>query len=317
MLTNKLNLPQPFVDAATSDHKYKPHRYSVTEVLGGACEAILKRRHDSEITEDVSQRIWAVFGTAVHKVLQEAEATETQLQENWMSIPITVKKNGNCDKDGNPVEPYEKVGNYELSGIFDLYDDSTGTVTDYKTCATWKIIFGDFEDWRKQTLAYCWMLRSQGFNARRGEIVALIRDHNQRKAKTEKDYPKHPVFRIGWDFTESDFEKMQLDTIAWFSQIMDEESLPDQELTPCNSIERWSKPTKWAVMRKGQKRAVKLFDSKDKALEFMDWLANQASNKGKPLYIEERRGEDTKCESYCSVAEFCPYYQALMRQREQ
>ena len=112
--TNELNLPKPLVDAATSSYKYKKNRYSVTALLGGTCEAILRRRHDSEITEDVSQRIWAVFGTAVHKVLQEAEATETQLQENWMSVPITVKKNGNCDKDGNPVEPYEKVGNYEL-----------------------------------------------------------------------------------------------------------------------------------------------------------------------------------------------------------
>ena len=30
ILTNKLNLPQPFVDAATNDHKYTEGRYSVT-----------------------------------------------------------------------------------------------------------------------------------------------------------------------------------------------------------------------------------------------------------------------------------------------
>lgn len=57
MITNKLNLPQPFVEAATSDHKYKPHRYSVTEVLGGTCEAILKRRHHGEAEEDVADRV--------------------------------------------------------------------------------------------------------------------------------------------------------------------------------------------------------------------------------------------------------------------
>jgi len=55
--TNELNLPEPLVDAVKSNHAYKEHRYSVTEVLGGTCEAILKRRHDGEITEDVSQRI--------------------------------------------------------------------------------------------------------------------------------------------------------------------------------------------------------------------------------------------------------------------
>lgn len=57
MITNNFDLPQPFVDAATSDHTYKPNRYSVTEVLGGTCEAVLKRRHAGEATEDVSDRL--------------------------------------------------------------------------------------------------------------------------------------------------------------------------------------------------------------------------------------------------------------------
>lgn len=58
MITNKLNLPQPFVDAATSDHRYTVGRYSVTEVLGGTCEAILKRRHENEIEDDVADRVY-------------------------------------------------------------------------------------------------------------------------------------------------------------------------------------------------------------------------------------------------------------------
>lgn len=296
MITNKFNLPRPFVDAVTSDYQYKPKRYSVTDVLGGTCEAVLKRRHHNEQDEDVSDRIWALWGTAVHKVLEESKATDTQLQEQWFSV---------------------SVGDYELSGIFDLYDQSTGTVTDWKTTSCWTVLLGDFERWRMQTLIYCWMLRKKGFDARRGEVVALLRDHSQRKARTDRDYPKHPVFTIGWDFTSEDFAYAENHVDAWFSEIWHEETVEDSLLEPCSHVQRWHKDDKWAVMRKGQKRAVKLFDSKDDALGFMDWLADQASNKGKPLYIEERRGEDTKCESYCSVAEFCPYYQALMRQREQ
>lgn len=288
ILTNNLNLPQPFVDAATSDHEYKPYRYSVTEVLGGTCEAVLKRRHQGEQEEDVADRVWAIFGTAVHKVLQEAEATDTQLQENWLSVPI----------DGTP---------YELSGIFDLYDDSTGTVTDYKTTSVWTVTFGDFDKWRSQTLLYCWMLRKHGFDARRGEIVALLRDHSQRKAMTEKDYPKHPVFRIGWDFTDEDFKTAEDMLSRWFESLFLQDRCRDDELAPCSPEQRWHKSDKWAVMRRGQKKAVKLFDCKDNALSFMDWLANQPSNKGKALYIEHREGEDTRCQSYCSVAQFCPY----------
>lgn len=292
MLTNKMNLPQPFVDAATSHHEYKPNRYSVTEMLGGTCEAILKRAHQGEGDEDVADRVWAIFGTAVHKVLQEAEATESQLQENWLSVPV----------EGTP---------YEMSGIFDLYDDSNGTVTDYKTTSVWTVTFGDFDKWKKQTLLYCWMLRLHGFDARRGEIVAILRDHSQRKAMTEKDYPKHPVFRIGWDFTAEDFEQARHYVFSWFdllaTQLDNHEKHGDDGIMPCSPEQRWHKPDKWAVMRKGQKRAVKLFDDEGKAMSFMDWLANQPSNKGKGLYIEFRKGEDTRCQSYCSVARFCPY----------
>lgn len=57
MITNKYDLPQPFVDAVTSSHRYNPNRYSVTEVLGGTCEAVLKRRHAGEGDEDVSDRL--------------------------------------------------------------------------------------------------------------------------------------------------------------------------------------------------------------------------------------------------------------------
>lgn len=299
MITNRLNLPQPFVDAATSNHEYKPHRYSVTEVLGGTCEAVLKRRHHGEGEEDVADRVFAIFGTAVHKVLQEAEATDTQLQENWLSVPVRV---------GESEE-------YELSGIFDLYDDATGKVTDYKTTSVWTVLFGDFDKWRNQCLAYCWMLRQHGFDAHSGEIVAILRDHNQRKARTERDYPPHPVFRIGWDFSDADFSEVEADIFAWFANVVHEETVPDDQLEPCTPEQRWHKPDKWAVMRRGQKRAVKLFDTESDALGFMDWLADKPSNKGRALFVEFRKGEDTKCESYCPVAQFCPHHRDTASER--
>lgn len=287
ILTNKLNLTQPFVDAATNDHEYTEGRYSVTEVLGGTCEAVLKRRHAGEGEEDVADSVWRIFGTAVHKVLQEAEATDTQLQENWMSVPIMGTK-------------------YELSGIFDLYDDSTKTVTDWKTCATWKVIFGDFEDWRKQTLMYCWMLRQIDIDARRGEIVAIMRDHNMRKAKTEKDYPKHPVYRIGWDFTEEDFKAIESDIFAWFGEVWHQETTDDNELEPCNPEQRWHKPDKWAVKKKGRKTAVRVYESEEDArVRAME--ENKKADSNDLYYVEFREGEDTRCQSYCSVAQFCPY----------
>ena len=289
MITNNLNLPQPFVDAATSDYTPTEGRYSVTRVLGSPCEAVLLRRHGNEIEGDVADCVWQIFGSAVHKILEESQETEDQIKENYLTVPIDE--------------------HYTMSGIFDLYDDSTGIVTDYKTCSCWRIKFGDFTEWRKQTLYYCWMLRKIGFNATTGQIVALIKDHNKRDAKKDSNYPQHPVFSIAWNFNEDDFSNAETEIREWFRQVSIAESLPDEKLMPCEPEQRWAKPEKWAVKKGKQKRALRVFDSEDAAIQYQ--LEHQyPTTEDKKLWIEHRDGEDTKCEGYCDVRRWCPYYQS-------
>ena len=289
MLTNNLNLPQPFVSAATSNHQPTDKRYSVTTVLGSTCEAVLWRRHGEEVDTDVSDMAWLIFGSAVHQILENAQETDTQLKENKLVVDV-----------GN---------GYELSGIFDLYDDATGTVTDYKTCSVWKVTYGEFDDWRRQTLLYCWMLRQIGFDARRGEIVALIKDHSKRKARFEKGYPQHPVYRIGWDFTEEDMAEAQTLVLDWFQEVDRQEALEDDELVTCTDEQRWRKGDSWAVYKDGTKRAVRVLSDPDEAAELRDALERRT---GRPHHVEFREGEDAKCEGYCEVRKWCPYWKAKL-----
>lgn len=291
-LTNSLNLPQPFVSAAESDHRYTPKRYSATALLKGVRQCILERRHADEITEDVSDMVWAIFGTAVHGILEAAQETETQLKENKLVVDMP---NG-----------------YQLSGIFDLYDDATGTVTDYKTASVWKVNFGEkdptqFDDWRKQTLIYCWMLRQIGFEAKRGEIVALLKDHSKTKAKIG-EHPAHPVYRIGWDFSDEQIAECGEWLKARFEEIAAAEQLPDDQLPMCTEAERWHRADKWAVMKEGRKTAVRLYESEDEANARAD--QENATGKGK-FYVVHRPGEDPKCMDYCSACQFCDHYRKL------
>lgn len=284
-ITNELNLPQPFVDAVTNDYTYKPKRYSVTALLKGTREAILQRRHQDEVQNDVADMVWMIFGTAVHSVLENAQETASQLKENRVEV--------------------EMPNGYTLSGIFDLYDDATGTVTDYKTASVWKVVYDEWDDYRKQLLIYCWMLRKIGFDARKGEIVAMLKDHSKSKAKFDRSYPKHPVFTKKFSFSEKEFEEIGAWLEAKFAEIEECEKLADDELPVCTTSERWAKPDKWAVKKKGNKKATKLFEEEGAAYEHADFLAERD---GKPYEVEYRPGEDTKCAEYCSVCEFCSYW---------
>lgn len=285
MIENKLNLPQPFVDAVTSDYKPTERRYSATSLLKGTREAILQRRHHDEIVTEVADSVWMIFGSAVHKILEESQETETQLKENRLEVDMP---NG-----------------YTLSGIFDLYDDSTGTVTDYKTASVWKVIYDEWDDYRKQLLIYCWMLRSMGFDAHTGEIVAMLKDHSKSKAKFDKDYPQHPVVVKRWEFTDDDMDEIGSWLIARFYEIEAAEQLSDDELPICSPEERWAKPDKYAVIKNNNKRATKVFDTEEDAHMFTDFHSRNCKDK---FAIEHRPGSDGKCEGYCNVREFCSYW---------
>jgi len=147
------------------------------------------------------------------------------------------------------------------------------------------------------------MLRKIGFDAHRGEIVAILKDHSKTKAKVG-DHPPLPVYRISWDFTDEDIEAMGKWLVERFKFIEKCEELPDDELPMCSEEERWHKPDKWAVMKKGRKSALKLFDSAEDAQERLDSLPSGH-------YIEFRPGVDSKCSEYCSAAPFCSHYREM------
>ena len=281
-ITNKLNLPQPFVDAATSEYTYTPKRYSVTSLTKGVREAILQHRHNDEVEQDAADMVWLVFGKAVHTILENAADTPG------------LEVEGRLEKD---------MGDgYTLSGIFDLYNPHTKTVSDWKTASTWKVIFNDWTDYEKQLAIYAWLLNESGKPCTRGEIVAILKDHSKTEASRKSDYPQLPVHVQAFDFTPEYLEKVAEMVRENFEAIKYAETLEDFDLPMCSEEERWHKPDKWAVKKPGVKKAVRLLDSREEAQAY---IANH--KEGYKLEIEYRPGEDTKCLRYCSVAQFCDH----------
>lgn len=126
-ITNNKGLPQPLVAMAESEYKLADNEYRVTSTLKGIRETILERRHHDEIEVDVSDRIWQIFGTSVHGLLEAQAEGANEFKEERLKMEI----NG-----------------YILSGQFDLYNAETQTITDYKTASVWKIILKNHDDWR-------------------------------------------------------------------------------------------------------------------------------------------------------------------------
>ena len=230
-ITNKMNLPLAFVEMAKSDYTPTPKRYSATALLKGIREVILERRHGEEIEQDVSDMIWLLFGTAVHSVLEHQTEGATEFKETYVEMP---------------------VGDYKVSGRFDLYDAATQTITDYKTCSVWKVVHNDFDDWKKQLLIYAAIMNYTGFPVKRGQIVAMMKDHSKSKAKFDPTYPQFPVLQIRFDFSDKDFEGINAFIRERLMQISAAEKLPDDELPVCTLEERFNSGDKYAVMRKGR-----------------------------------------------------------------
>lgn len=285
-ITNKLGLPQPLVDAVSSEYTYMPKRYSATSLLKGVREAVLQHRHDGEIEQDVSEMVWLILGKAVHSIIENSTELPEQLKE---------------------CKLVEDMGDgYELSGIFDLYDASTETVIDWKTASVWKSIYEEWDDYEKQLGIYAWMLNKAGFPCHHGEIVALLKDHSKTEATRKPDYPQLPIDLKTFDYNAEKLAEIEDMIRENFDAIKYAETLSDADLPMCTEEERWHKPDKWAVKKPNVKKAMRLFDSREEAIEYKD-----AQKDGNKLEVEYRPGEDSKCLKYCSVAAFCDHGRLL------
>ena len=282
-ITNKLNLPQPFVSAVGRDYEIRDNALSATTLLKGTKQIVLERRHANSIEQDVADMIWLIFGTAVHNILEAAQETESQIKEERL---------------------YRKVNDIEIGGQFDLYDDKQKKVIDYKTCSVWKIIYQDFEDWKQQLLIYAWLLKDCGFEVTSGQVVAVMKDHSKTKAKNDAQYPEFPVKLIDFEFTESDFAQIEIFIQTKVEDYKRALTLNDDDIAICSEKERWYTGTKYAIMKGSNKRATKLHDTKVAAEAHLLEL-------GKGYSIVKRDGESKRCLEYCSVKEYCHYGRGL------
>jgi hypothetical protein len=251
---------------------------SATTLIQGVKQIILTDRHWEELSDDVSDRIWAIFGQAVHSLL-ESEG----------------------ENDFSEQEMAHQTGDITITGRIDNYDMKNGIICDYKTASVYKVKAADYEDWYLQGMIYAWLLSKNGFKTRKCRFIALLKDHSKTDASRDWQYPKRPVFLYEFSVTPERLDNIEAFILQKIQEYTVYRNLADDAIPPCKPNERWDRPAKYAVKKEGRKNAIRLLDDEDAA-------ANMAADLGKGHFVEYRPGESVRCQSYCICCEFCNYY---------
>ena len=272
--SNKYNIPTPIVNAVEGfDKGYQDGRgdtdLSVTQLIGPPLIPKLVAEHKDEIQEDVSDKIWALFGSAVHGILENSVGDSPNIEvERRMFL---------------------EVNGLKVSGQADLIEGTT--LSDYKVTSVWSVIGKHKPEWERQLNLLAYLARNDGIKIDKLQIVTLLRDWSKGRANSA-DYPECNIKVIDIPLWTEDEQRAYLESRVALHTA--------DNVEPCTMEERWAKPTRYACMKKGRKSAVKLFDLESECLNYI-------KEKGGGHYLEVRPGEHTRCEGYCQVSEFCPY----------
>jgi len=265
---------------------------SVTGLLAPPRQAALKDIHEDDLTEDVADRTYALYGQLIHLLLERAgEQDRNALTEERM---------------------FTEVEGWTISGQTDtitLTEEEGWVVSDYKFVTAHKFkrdYSGELvmpPEYERQLNMYGHLLRENGFKVEGLKIVAIYRDWSKMEARRDGNYPQlgaetHDVKL--WSAAEArEFmaERVRLHQAA------------ENDLPECTDEDRWAKPDKYALMSTPTSvRARKLFDTEVGAVT---WAYENKIKEG--WVVDHRPGVNTRCENYCLVSEYCEQFQALQK----
>ncbi len=305
-ITNKYNLPASIYDALKGRDfnltDTPENIFWLTKLISSPMFAVLERRHWAELEEDVSDKVFRIMGQGVHSIVEQFQDGSQRLSEEKAYVDIENMEVHTLPLKAKLTEQkWYSSDKFFLSLRLDCYDGADKFVEDYKVTTAWQVIIEGKpkEEWIAQNSIAAWILRKIGFDVLGMRNILFLRDWQKSKVGTDPKYPSIPIhiYSLSGFWSNELTEAYIRERIKLHCKAM---ALPDEKIIPCTVEERWGKKEVWAVMKVGRKTAIKLYDSPT--------TANEHIGTDKDLYIEHRPGQDVKCDSYCSVNSFCPYY---------
>jgi hypothetical protein len=276
-LTNKHGLPESIVNALRRPEytKGKAH-LSVTQLINSPKVVALSKKFQDELEQDVSEMVWSLFGSAIHKVLEHGKDQNHIVEQRLHS----------------------EVDGYRVSGAIDLQivSEAGRAIRDYKTCSVWSVMNSKIE-WEQQLNCYAWLVEKvTGASVTDLGIVAIIRDWNRRDAARNEAYPPAPIKELPIPLWPMEQREQYIQSRVHAHAEAEFAIESEGDVPACTPEEMWEKPTTYALKKKGGVRALKVYLSQEEANQALD---------PKTQEIEVRPGSRTRCESFCPVNHRC------------
>lgn len=285
-LTNHQGLPKLLVDAIRNDdYSRGDSDISVTQLIDSPQIRRLLEEYEDMLSEDVSDRVWALLGQSVHHMIERAaRSNPSAIVERRLRMPVL-----------------DKI----LSGQLDYLED--GVLVDWKVTSAWTLTYRSHESWEAQLNVLAHLCEYNQLPVKELKVLAICRDWSPRKAADGSNYPHSAVVEVPferWDNWTTQRYIVQRMALHFSDSWMFEN--PTGTQPECSDEERWKQPDTWAVMKKGRKSAIRVFDNEDDAEAHLMELAGDKDVH--PFSVEWRRGRYSRCERYCPVRTVCPQW---------
>jgi hypothetical protein len=256
--------------------------YSVTTLLKPPRIVHLEKRYGDKADRSVKSVVGAFLGTGIHSVFEKSLRLMAVLDPKY-ELERSV---------------YDQINGRLIAGRFDILYDGKD-LWDIKSCQTWKKIFDpNMDEWHQQLNIYAYLLHRRGIDVDTINILAVYKDWRKMMAIRDKNYPQEQIVHYKLNLWEEQIQERFLK--ERIDLMVSCEDMKDDELPECTREDMWAKPTKYAVMKnKKAKRATRVFDTQAEADRMI-------AEKGGIL--EVRKGERTRCDTYCGIREFCSQY---------
>lgn len=276
--TNKYNV-HPVIAAAImkDDYDNVPGALSVsTMCYKTPWQAYLIRNHPELEEEDISDGLWRMLGSGVHKMIEGSD------NHYIHELRIT-----------------EQVFENKITGKLDVYDIETNELLDVKVTSKYSTKYGKVKyEWESQLNCLAYLLSLKGLHTTKLSVLVINRD-SMKSDQYKSDFEDIPFMYLEVPLWDQNRTK----TFIWNAIERFNVEMPNM----CTPEERWCKEDLWVIMKhNGQGRSLGNFKTEAEAnMKF----ASIGMKTRAEYSVSLRKGmPDIRCQEYCSIKKACNHW---------